>query len=207
MNAIFYSSVFICSLGVCLSFFISPYFLIAFAVQGICIYFSFRMFKWDLKTSEEVDTFIKIKMDSLLDDVIYGNSNIRAANLETYFGMKLGHYLERRVLLDIYKIGLRRLMSLRVYTLSILTIMLPLYIVIYLTFDEKYGDDAFRVTLLISLVLVPLAPMMGDKLISGIEDLYWHIFEIDDCLALTNFDSEIKVTKLPTKISIRSVKR
>lgn len=195
ISTIYYTSLFTIALITSIAYSISPYFLIGLIFLSASIFFSFKIFKSDLKSSEEIETFLKIKTNSLLDDLVNGNTSIKAANLEVYFGVKLGVYLERRVLIDMYKIGLKHLLSLRVYIFAILFVNLPVYLIIFFNFDGVKENQDSKNFLLMTMILVSLVPRMVDSLVLAMDDFYWHVCEVDDCLALTNFDSEVKVRK------------
>lgn len=191
LNKVFYSSTFLISLLLILSYFTTYLLLIPLGLLVISFIINFKFFKSDLKLSEEIESFLKIKMSSLLDDVITGNMMIKAGNLELYFGIKLGLLLEKRVLIDIYKIGLKYLISLRAYILNIGLTVLPVYLLIFFSYES--GNEDYKNSLLMAMVLINMVPPLGDVLLKSMDEFYLHVCEIDDCLAITNFDSEVKV--------------
>jgi uncharacterized membrane protein len=209
LNKLLYSILFCVGFGIAVGYFVNPIFGMISLIQVFALFWFWTRKKSDKRALKEIESYLRLKQDAALEDVMAGDHTIKAGQMEVYFGIKLNLYWERILLTRIYSVGAHFWLKLRAYCLSVMILVLPYFLIILLTYEtghfttpkdpedpEKLKD--YRNSLLMVIIIVTMIPDVMDGLITSMDHLYSTICEVDDCLKLTNFDSENKVNNSVT---------
>jgi hypothetical protein len=82
---------------VIMSLFISPIFVPLCVVYYLTLYFIWGSNRKDLEQIKDVDSFLKMKFNSVLEDMIQGINNIRAGGFNKYFEVRINIFLEKMI--------------------------------------------------------------------------------------------------------------
>ena len=200
MNVFLYTASFSLTLGLCLAYFLTPFIILPFFLGSLAAFLLWLRHKASAEDIKKVDSFLKIKYNSVLEDIIAGKQSIHAAQSQVYFEVKLNFFLERKLLTNMCTYGSHFWLRLRVYVFAVLVLVAPAYLVAWATYERgawfwreaKVGDELwmYRNLLLMMVVLVGILPDYLAETMKSVDRVYSNLCEMDNALVLTNYGSE-----------------
>ena len=138
---------------------------------------------------------LRFRHRSLLKDVIIGLNNIRAANSQLFFKVKLDYFLEREMLSKLYISGYRyrlilfgKLIGLFGVSFVICGLIYGIYMVDQVNYGEETGQRA--VDLLVFAIVSSFVPLVFGQIAGSFDGLMTQAMSIDTTLSLTDFETD-----------------